>query len=116
MTGGKEYYDYKAVSVNTDEITPYEGVKTDTKVKNVIFMIGDGFGEKQAQAGELYKGGKLVFRTGEENGWYRNWQTTHDADYPKFTDSAAAASALATGVKVHDSVVGISPEGKWVET
>lgn len=115
VAGGKEYYDYRTIPINTEEITQYEGVKTDTKVKNVIFMIGDGFGEKQAQAGELYKGGKLVFRTGEENGWYRNWQTTHDADYPKFTDSAAAATALATGVKVHDSVVGISPGGKWVE-
>lgn len=115
VSGGKEYYGYQAVSIDTGAITPYTGIKTDTKVKNVIFMIGDGFGEKHAQAGELYKGGKLVFRTGEENGWYRNWQTTSDADYPKFTDSAAAATALATGVKVNDSVVGIAPDGKWVE-
>lgn len=112
LSVGNPYYIHKAISVDAGAIQAYEGIKTDTKVKNVIYMIGDGFGAVQAEAGTLYKGAPLVFQGA---GWYSSYQTTHSADYPKFTDSAAAGTALATGVKVKDSVVGIAPNGEWVE-
>ncbi len=86
-------------------------------VKNVILMIGDGMGFEQVKAASLYAYGeeeKLPFEK-----YYRGEVTTHSANSylqdDHATDSAAAATAIATGQKVNDEVVS-QKAGKPIQT
>jgi len=81
-----------------------------TKVKNVIFLIGDGMGLNQvALAGSAVAGpsGKLHIERLPVSGLVR----THSSN-SRVTDSAAAGTALACGVKTNNGVIGMTPDGK----
>ncbi|MBL4817741.1 MAG: alkaline phosphatase, partial [Deltaproteobacteria bacterium] len=69
--------------------------------KNVIIMIVDGMGPEQVKAGRIFFGNeKLAF----EKFPYQSTVSTHNIDH-KVTDSAAAATAIATGQKVKNRVI-----------
>jgi len=68
--------------------------------RNVIFFIGDGMGPEQVKAATYYLGGPLSF----ESLPYQGWLTTYSAN-SSVTDSAAAATAMATGYKVNNGVI-----------
>lgn len=80
------------------------------KPRNVIVMIGDGMGPNDLILTEKYSTGiypfglimNLIPNTG--------WATTHSAD-SAITDSAASATALATGVKTNNGMIGMAPDG-----
>ena len=77
--------------------------------KNVIFCIGDGMGFEQVKAAGMYldgEEGSLFFETFPCSGEV----TTCSAD-KEITDSAAAATALATGVKVNNGVISLRLPG-----
>ena len=77
--------------------------------RNVILMIGDGMGPVQMDAGSMYafgKAGNLYMQTLPHQGFV----TTHSAD-DETTDSAAAATAMATGVKVNNDVIALAIPG-----
>ena len=70
-------------------------------VKNVILLIGDGMGPNQVKAGELYKGKQLAMQKIKQ-------QTTVDTNsISGVTDSAAAATALATGTLTTNGRIGM---------
>lgn len=73
------------------------------KAKNVILFVGDGMGFGHVQVGEAALGKSLSFRQFP----HRNVATIYSANNTG-TDSAAAATALATGQKVNDGVVSIA--------
>ena len=73
---------------------------TENKIKNVIFMIGDGMGENHISAAELYKGEKLNIQKIE------NKTKVKTASLSTITDSAASATALATGYKTTNGAIG----------
>ncbi len=76
--------------------------------KNVIFMVSDGFGEAAASAYRQYKG------TAEAPVWEAGLPAsvaTYSADNP-VTDSAAAATAFATGVKTYNGAIGVDIDGQ----
>lgn len=76
--------------------------------KNVILMIGDGMGFEHVKAGGYYlsgAAGSLAFEP-----YYLGAVKTRSLD-SSVTDSAAAATALATGYKTNNNVVGQSPTG-----
>ncbi len=80
-----------------------------TMPKNIVFMIGDGMGPEQVKAAGMYLNGKegtLFFETLPVKGDV----TTRSAD-SEVTDSAAAATAMATGVKVNNKVVSVALPG-----
>lgn len=80
-----------------------------TGAKNVILFIGDGMGPEQIKAAGMYANGgpnSLCF----ESFPYKSTMTTYSADNP-VTDSAAAATAIATGYKVNNSVVSLAIPG-----
>ena len=82
-----------------------------TKAKNVILMIGDGMGPNQIRAGELLRGEPLAM---QQFPYMTKVETrSHNATV---TDSAAAATALATGVRTNNGVVGKNPAGENLET
>lgn len=78
--------------------------------KNVVLLIGDGMGFEQAKAAGMYAHGApgtLPFEAFP----HQAEMTTHSADSP-VTDSAAAATALATGHKVNNGVISLARPGK----
>ncbi len=99
--------------------------------KNIILMIGDGMGYNAVAATAMYDGVKAPFESfpvkygvstysrGQAKGQgydpARAWQeyayVTENA-----TDSAAAASALATGTKVADGVLNLNGDGQQLTT
>lgn len=82
-----------------------------TQVKNVILMIGDGMGPTQIKAGELYKGTELTMQKFP----YMTKVETRSAN-DEITDSAAAATAMATGVRTNNGMIGKNPLGEDLET
>lgn len=86
------------------------------EAKNVILFLGDGMGPVHREAGQLATVGandRLVMDTLPISGMVG----TGPADPEEFTpDSAAAATAYATGVKTFNDAVGVDPEGNQIET
>ena len=74
--------------------------------KNVILLIGDGMGFEQVTAANCYNGGALSF----ESLPYQGEVTTFSAS-SSVTDSAASATAMATGHKVYNDVVSMAYPG-----
>ena len=90
--------------------------------RNVILMIGDGMGANHQEAARRYYGTPLVFDSWTDKGWvstfnagggYSTNLAWSNFDYVKSgaTDSAAAATALYTGVKTADGRISVSADG-----
>ncbi|MBM7634871.1 alkaline phosphatase [Geomicrobium sediminis] len=88
-----------------------EQAEAQGEAKNVIFMIPDGYSSGYAS----------VYRAFKEEGipaWDEHQvghMMTHSANN-RVTDSAAAGTAMATGVKTNNGVIGLNPEGERVQT
>lgn len=83
-------------------------------VKNVILFVGDGMGMASIDLARTVLAGSdgyLDFERAE----YTGIQKTHSAD-SLVTDSAAAATALATGFKTNNAWLSITPDGRSVKT
>ncbi len=74
--------------------------------KNVILVIGDGMGPAQVEAARLYLGQNLSF----ESAPVQAEMTTANAS-GDITDSAASATAMATGIKVASLIVSVRLPG-----
>ncbi len=84
--------------------------------RNIILFIGDGMGSEQVKAGSLFAygtPGHLSFEAFPSTGEV----TTFSADN-EITDSAAAATAMATGHKVNNGVISMAlpGDGRDLET
>ena len=92
------------------------------EVKYVFYMIGDGMGINEVVGAELYNKG-TGFGPEEINFLnfpVRGFVTTHSSN-ALVTDSAAAGTALASGVKTYNNAVGVDADknpvsvlGEWV--
>lgn len=80
------------------------------KVENVIYMIPDGFSSDYASNYRVYKGEDAVW-----DAHLKGMFTTYSAN-SDITDSAAAGTAMATGNKTNNGVVGLDPEGNELQT
>ena len=77
--------------------------------RNVILLIGDGMGQAHRFAGQLLAAGPDG-RLAMDRLPHLGMMSTLSADPSSFvTDSAAAATAIATGVKVHNGMVAVDP-------
>ncbi len=75
--------------------------------KNIILMIGDGFGFEQAEAGRLLvPGGELVLDDLDPNPGSVNTLNV----FGEITDSAAGATALATGFKTANGNISMAED------
>ncbi|NLN75072.1 MAG: alkaline phosphatase [Armatimonadetes bacterium] len=82
--------------------------------KNVILLIGDGMGVGPVAAGRIGSvgpNGRLTVDTMPFTGF----ALTHSANR-LVTDSAAAGTALATGVKTNNGTISMDPDGKRLKT
>ncbi|MCQ2412440.1 MAG: alkaline phosphatase [Sphaerochaetaceae bacterium] len=92
------------------EIHPYSSLdftKEEGPIRNVILVIGDGMGQNHVNAGNAYIKDGLSFY-----GWNKvlsNTDSVKASGKRDTTDSAAGATALATGVLTINSYVGVDP-------
>jgi alkaline phosphatase len=97
----------------SDKVSNDSGSQPQT-ARSVILLIGDGMGQAQRSAARLYsvgRDGKLAMDTLPVAGTARNWATESVV-----TDSAAAATALASGVKTFNKAIGVDVNEKPVPT
>ncbi len=98
-------------------VTDSDGLKSEeiirtvevVELKNIIFCIGDGMGPEQIRAAGMFQDGiegGLSFETFP----IQTLMTTYSSNI-EITDSAAAATALATGQKVNNGVLSIQLPG-----
>jgi alkaline phosphatase len=80
------------------------------KVKNIIFLIPDGYSTAFATNYRWYKGADSVMDT-----LLVGMMKTHSAN-SEVTDSAAAGTAMATGVKTNNGMISVTPDGQAVKT
>ena len=96
-------------------LEPYETVSVQEpkgkKVKNIIFMIGDGMGLEQISAAWVCNGGKLNLDNFSKIGLQRTYSANK-----LVTDSAAAGSALATGKKTNNGMIAMDPDSVAVKS
>jgi alkaline phosphatase len=77
--------------------------------RRVILMIGDGMGASHRQAGQwssVGTSGTLAMDSLSVNGWTETGNASGGT-----TDSAAAATAMATGTKTTNGFLGVDPDG-----
>ena len=81
------------------------------EIKNVILIIGDGMGPEHIEAGQIFEGETYDFT--KWNGSFCNTDSLHsNGTVGKLTDSAASATALATGTLTTNSYVGKDSNGE----
>ncbi|MFE8702516.1 alkaline phosphatase [Cytobacillus sp. FJAT-54145] len=87
---------------------------TVTPPKNVILMVGDGMGVGQLEVASLFehgKEGKLFLESLPQVALARTFSNNNSV-----TDSAAGGTALATGIKTNNGMLGVSPDGTEVDS
>ncbi|WP_152655580.1 alkaline phosphatase [Oceanobacillus sp. CFH 90083] len=80
------------------------------EAKNIIYMIPDGFNDDYATNYRHYKGEDAVW-----DNHLKGMYSTYSAD-SNITDSAAAGTAMSTGVKTNNGIIGLDPEGNPLQT
>lgn len=86
----------------------------DSRVRNIILFIGDGMGEHHRLAATwLSQGQEGLLEMDAMT--YSGWAMTNSA-YDQVTDSAASATAIATGVKTANNRIGIDTQGRHLTT
>jgi len=92
--------------VNTKKVevyTPDFSFNYMDKPVNVILMIGDGNGLAQITSAQIANGGNLTLTQLQDIGFSKT-ASTDDL----VTDSAAGATAMATGTKTHNRAIGVN--------
>lgn len=79
--------------------------------KNVIFLIGDGMGLAQTYAGMVKNKAPLALESFRHIGIVKTYSASHFT-----TDSGAGGTALATGVKTKNGMIGMNPDSVAVES
>ncbi len=79
--------------------------------KNVIFLIGDGMGLAQTHAGMVKSKKPLALESLKHIGLVRTYSANNFT-----TDSGAGGTALATGVKTKNGMIGMNPDSVAVES
>jgi alkaline phosphatase len=86
-------------------------VSQSQKPKNVVLLIGDGMGLSQVSASIYFKDSPSNFEQFPVVGLSK---TSSSAEL--ITDSAAGATALASGIKTYNGAVGVAPDKTSVKT
>lgn len=103
--------------LTSDQTEAIKASLSNTTAKNVILLIGDGMGDSEITAARNYAQGAGGFFKGIDalplTGQYTHYsldKKSHKPDY--VTDSAASATAWATGVKSYNGAIGVDVNGK----
>lgn len=115
------FVDTYLITTNENNVIP-EGVSIHTPIveeaKNYIFLIGDGMGVYQTQLFD-YLEDVSEYSDGEDLFYaymlpYQGYSKT--SSFTGVTDSAASATAMATGYKTYNKYVGLDKDGNSVKS
>lgn len=90
------------------------GCSSEPKVKYVFYFIGDGMGVNEVIGTNLYNQANGQGNVNFTGFPVVNFITTVSAN-SLVTDSSAAGTALASGTKIDNGVVGVDPDGNWTD-
>lgn len=113
LTGCKNYPNIgsnKADDYN-NLLTPIANKTESKRPKNIILMIGDGMGLTQITAGMYANQNKLNLEEFKSIGLHKSYAYDN-----LITDSAAGATAFASGVKTYNGAIGVDPDTVAVKT
>ncbi|MGI5848704.1 MAG: alkaline phosphatase [Christensenellales bacterium] len=115
--GQKNESSSTAAPLKTAEAMPLQTTETEIP-KYVFYLIGDGLGAAQRQIAKEYlmhitsdSSAKLAMNQMLTAGTYTTYSLDSD-----ITDSAAAGTALACGVKTNNGYISVTPNGKSTKT
>ena len=91
-------------------------LEEDVPAKNIILLIGDGMGKNIIKASEVVKCDKLVMSGMPHSTTVTTYSQSVTDGKAEYTDSAASATAISTGVKTTNEALGVDPDGEDVET
>lgn len=93
---------------------------TDAHAKNIILVIGDGMGDSEITLARNYEKGAGGFFTGLDalplTGQYTTYSLDKDGKPAYVTDSAASATAWATGTKTYNGALAVDIKGQAQKT
>ncbi len=92
-------------STTTATITSSSKVTSTKKVKNIILLIGDGMGLSQVSASQFYNKKKSNFERFPIIGLSKTSSASE-----LITDSAAGATAFASGIKTYNGALGVNTD------
>lgn len=95
----------------------YRTLSADGDVRNVILLIGDGMGDSEITVARNYAEGAGGYFKGIDalpfTGQYTHYSLVRETGKPDYvTDSAASATAWASGVKSYNGAIGVDIHGK----
>ncbi len=95
----------------------YRKLSAEGEVRNVILLIGDGMGDSEITLARNYAEGAGGYFKGIDalpfTGQYTHYSLDRETGKPNYvTDSAASATAWASGVKSYNGAIGVDIEGK----
>ncbi|WP_299093432.1 alkaline phosphatase [uncultured Metabacillus sp.] len=103
----------------TFSVAEAKEAKNNAKIKNVIFLIGDGMGVSYTSAYRYLQdsnNSKFVDRT-ELDKYLVGQQMTYPEDPEQnVTDSASAATAMSAGIKTYNNAIAVDNDGSEVKT
>lgn len=91
----------------------------DKKIKNVIFMIGDGMGQSYTTAYRYFNDNlnTPVMEKTEFDKYQVGMQMTYPEDeHQNITDSASAATAMSAGIKTYNAAIAVDNDQSEVKT
>lgn len=99
-----------------DMTAAYRALMNDGEVRNVILLIGDGMGDSEITIARNYAEGAGGYLKGIDalpvTGQYTHYSLDRETGKPDYvTDSAASATAWATGVKSYNGAIGVDIRG-----
>lgn len=99
------------IGITVLSISSCNRVEEEKQAKNIILLIGDGMGVSQLYAGLTANHGQLNITGMKHIGFQKTY--SYD-DYT--TDSAASGTAIATGEKTRNGMIGMSPDSVKVKS
>ncbi|RZM05906.1 MAG: alkaline phosphatase, partial [Sphingomonas sp.] len=95
----------------------YRKLAAQQKVRNVILLIGDGMGDSEITLARNYAEGAGGYFKGIDalpfTGHYTHYSLDRETGKPDYvTDSAASATAWASGVKSYNGAIGVDIAGR----
>ncbi|BAK67475.1 alkaline phosphatase [Sphingobium sp. SYK-6] len=95
----------------------YRTLAAEGEVRNVILLIGDGMGDSEITIARNYAEGAGGYFKGIDalpfTGQYTHYSLERETGKPDYvTDSAASATAWASGVKSYNGAIGVDIHGK----
>ena len=110
-------YGCRPIPSKTDEADLTNAFKVDEdellkpKPRNVILMIGDGMGLTQTTAGLYNNDNRLELERATNIGLHKSYSSDN-----LITDSAAGATAFASGVKTYNGAIGVDSDTLSIPT